>query len=88
MLKRVSHKLARRAAVAMAALVTAAVSARPIAAQEVAGRCTVADSIAVRGHVRVDVARIRTEAGLTPGAPLHFPTLQRASEALYPVGEF
>lgn len=88
MLKRVSQILARRALVALAVALTVVVTPRPAAAQDVAGRCTVADSIAVRGNVRVDEARIRTEAGLTTGSPLNFPILQRAIKALYQLGEF
>lgn len=61
---------------------------RPVAAQEVAGRCTTSDSIAVRGNSRVDDARIRTEVGLTKGATLNFPALQRSLKALYALGEF
>ncbi|AMW04884.1 outer membrane protein assembly factor BamA [Gemmatimonas phototrophica] len=94
MLKRVPQNFARWAArlavpAASALLSVASLAApRPLAAQEVAGRCTTTDSIAVRGALRVNEARIRTEAGLTKGNPLNFPTLQRSLKALYNMGEF
>lgn len=51
-------------------------------------RCMIPDSIAVRGNSRVDHARILSEAGLTPGMTLNFPTIQRVVKSLYQLGEF
>ena len=74
---------------AAVALVLAAVAGtRPLAAQEVMGRCTTPDSIAVRGNSRIADQKIRTEAGLTTGSALNFPTIQRAIKALYALNEF
>jgi outer membrane protein insertion porin family len=74
------------AAVALAAaLVLWPASAR---AQDVAGRCAAPDSVAFRGAVRVDEARVRTESGLTPGQALSFPVIQRVIKALYALNEF
>jgi outer membrane protein insertion porin family len=75
-------------AAAVAVVASALVLPRPLAAQEVAGRCTTSDSLAVRGNARVADARIRTEVGITKGATLNFPTLQRSLKALYALGEF
>ncbi|MBX9854938.1 MAG: hypothetical protein K2Y26_05410, partial [Gemmatimonadaceae bacterium] len=36
-------------------------------AQDASGRCATADSVVVRGNVRVEASRIRTEAGITQG---------------------
>jgi outer membrane protein insertion porin family len=76
-----------RIGVLAAAMLTVA-APDALSAQEVAGRCTTADSLAVRGNARVNEARIRTEAGITKGATLNFPTLQRTLKALYAMGEF
>ncbi|MBL0939756.1 MAG: outer membrane protein assembly factor BamA [Gemmatimonadaceae bacterium] len=57
-------------------------------AQDATGRCATPDSVAVRGNVRVDAARIRTESGMTNGMSLSFPPMQRALKALYQMGEF
>jgi len=89
MQKRIFRWAASRAAgIAVAALVAAIVSVRPLAAQDATGRCTTPDSIAVRGNGRVADQRIRTEAGLSIGAPLNFPAIQRAIKALYALNEF
>lgn len=58
------------------------------AQDEVASRCMVPDSVAVRGNVRVASSRIRSEAALEPGSALSFPGIQRALKALYKIGEF
>src|SRR6187402_2328399 len=71
-----------------ALLLAAAVASRPLAAQDVSGKCTLPDSIAVRGNNRVADQKIRTDAGLTAGATLNFPTVQRALKALYALNEF
>ena len=74
---------------AAVALVLAAVAGtRPLAAQQVMGRCTTPDSIVVRGNSRIADQKIRTEAGLTTGSALNFPTIQRAIKALYALNEF
>ncbi len=59
-----------------------------LGAQDVAGKCTAPDSIAVRGNVRVADSKIRTEAALTAGTPLNFPGVQRAIKAVYALNEF
>lgn len=72
----------------LAALLLSAASPSVARAQEVSGRCTTADSIAVRGQSRVAEAKIRAEAGLQTGVALNFPALQRAIKAVYRLGEF
>ncbi len=57
-------------------------------AQDIAGKCTAPDSIAVRGNSRVAESKIRTEADLTAGTPLNFPGVQRAIKAVYALNEF
>jgi len=57
-------------------------------AQDVTGRCTTPDSVAVRGNRRIADAKIRTEGGIVPGAPLNFPGVQRAIKAVYALNEF
>jgi outer membrane protein insertion porin family len=94
MLKRVPQTFARWAArfagpVAAATLSVVSLAApRTLVAQDTPGRCSTSDSLAVRGAVRVNEARIRTEAGITKGSALTFPVLQRAMKALYNMGEF
>jgi outer membrane protein insertion porin family len=68
----------------------AALMLRPASAhaQDVAGRCAAPDSVAFRGAVRVAEARVRTEAGLSPGQALSFPVIQRVIKALYALNEF
>ncbi len=73
---------------AAAAVLAVAVSWRPLAAQEVTGRCTTPDSIAIRGNLRIADQKIRSEAGIATGSPLNFPALQRAIKALYALNEF
>lgn len=73
---------------ALAAALALAATASPARAQDVAGRCATPDSVAFRGNVRVADARVRTEAGLSPGQALSFPVIQRAVKALYALEEF
>lgn len=80
-----------RRSAAATALVAAAASlafAPTAGAQEVTGRCTTPDSVAVRGNTRVANQTIRAEAGLQAGAPLNFPAIQRAIKAVYALNEF
>ncbi|MBL0172361.1 MAG: outer membrane protein assembly factor BamA [Gemmatimonadaceae bacterium] len=72
----------------MAAVLAMAVLSRPVSAQDVIGRCTTPDSIAIRGNSRIADQKIRTEAGLSVGSDLNFPTIQRAIKALYALNEF
>lgn len=89
MLKSVFRKAANSAVVtAVAAICVTAVPARPLAAQDVTGRCATPDSIVIRGNSRIADQRIRTEAALTIGTPLNFPAIQRALKALYALNEF
>ncbi len=89
MQKSVSHLLTRSAVGAAVALCLGTVGfSRPLAAQEVTGRCTTPDSLAVRGNVRIADQKIRTEAGLAPGTALNFPAIQRSIKALYALNEF
>ncbi len=89
MAKHVFRKAATSAVCTSAALLlAAAVAARPLAAQDVTGRCTLPDSIAVRGNNRIADQKIRTDAGLSAGATLNFPAVQRALKALYALNEF
>jgi outer membrane protein insertion porin family len=88
MLKRVSQKLVQWVLPAAAVLGAFLGSPRTLEAQDASGRCATADSVVVRGNVRVDASRIRTEAGITSGMQLSFPPLQRAIKALYQLGEF
>ena len=74
--------------IAVAAGLAAAVFGRPLAAQDMTGRCTTPDSIAVRGNNRIADQKIRTEAGLTVGSVLNFPVIQRAIRALYSLNQF
>ncbi len=67
--------------------------ALPLAAQDVAEAppaeaCTVPDSIAVRGNVRVPEASIRTQAGLRPGERITYRDVQRAIRDVFATGEF
>ncbi|MEQ1690649.1 MAG: outer membrane protein assembly factor BamA [Gemmatimonas sp.] len=83
------RRAATSAVCAAAALVLAAVGdVRPLAAQDVTGRCTTPDSIAIRGNSRIADQKIRTEAALSVGETLNFPTVQRAIKALYALNEF
>jgi outer membrane protein insertion porin family len=50
--------------------------------------CAVADSIAVRGNVRVDEATIRAEAGLIAGTQLNSRIVARAVRGLYQSGQY
>lgn len=89
MQKSVSHLLTRSAVGAAVALCLGTVGfSRPLAAQEVTGRCTTPDSLAVRGNARIADQKIRTEAGLAPGTALNFPAIQRSIKALYALNEF
>lgn len=57
-------------------------------AQDLTGRCSTPDSIAVRGNARLDAASVTVEAALVPGAQLNYRMLQRAIRDLYETGNF
>ncbi len=57
-------------------------------AQDMTGKCTTPDSIAIRGNSRIAESKIRTEGGITAGTPLNFPGVQRAIKAVYALNEF
>ena len=69
-----------------------AVASTPAFAQDAtqpgSGRCSIADSIAVRGNTRTSDATIRQEAGLSVGTPLNFTAVQRALRAVYALNQF
>lgn len=69
-------------------LLAAACLARTVGAQEVLGRCTTPDSIAVRGATRLGPAVVRTESGLSAGQVLNARTVSRAIKDLYETGNF
>ncbi|GAC1685053.1 MAG: outer membrane protein assembly factor BamA [Gemmatimonadaceae bacterium] len=65
--------------------------AAPGAAQQApssVGACARPDSVIVTGNARVSESSIRSDAGLTAGAPLTYPILQRAIKALFATGQF
>ncbi len=89
MQKNVLRVMANSAVSLVTAIVVGVTSfARPVSAQEVTGRCTTPDSLAVRGNARVADQKIRTEGGLSVGTALNYPILQRAIKALYALNEF
>lgn len=57
-------------------------------AQDMTGKCSTPDSIAIRGNSRVAESKIRAEGGMTAGTPLNFPGVQRAIKAVYALNEF
>jgi outer membrane protein insertion porin family len=60
-------------------------------AQEPGGQgpsCTVADTVVVRGNVRVDEPTIRAESGLIAGTQINSKVVGRAVKALYATGQF
>src|SRR6478736_9907669 len=70
-------------------LCLAAASARAFAQDtQQPGRCTVPDSIAIRGNNQVDEATIRGDAGLVGGATLNYRDIQRAIRAVFATGQF
>jgi outer membrane protein insertion porin family len=69
-------------------LCLAAVSAPALAQDTPLGRCSVPDSIAVRGNSHVDEATIRGDAGLVSGAALNYRDVQRAIRAVFATGQF
>lgn len=70
------------------ALVLAASAPLALRAQEASGPCAQPDSIVVRGNDRVSEGTIRADAGIAPGTPLNFRTVQGAIKALYATGNF
>ena len=57
-------------------------------AQETVGRCLTPDSVTVEGNRRVASATILSDAGLTKGMTLNFPTVQRAIKNAFQGGQF
>ena len=72
----------------LAGVVCAFGPVRQIAAQDVTGRCTTPDTVAIVGNARVADQRIRTEVGFPAGVTLSFPVIQRGIKALYALNEF
>ncbi|HEX2779046.1 MAG TPA: outer membrane protein assembly factor BamA [Gemmatimonadaceae bacterium] len=74
------------------AAIALALASAPLLAQDVTappgGRCTTPDSIAVRGNSRVSESSIRSNAGLSAGAPLNYRAVQRAVSGLFDTGDF
>jgi outer membrane protein insertion porin family len=60
----------------------------PLVAQETVGRCLAPDSVTVVGNRRVPSATILSDAGLTKGMTLNFPTVQRAIKNVFQGGQF
>jgi outer membrane protein insertion porin family len=69
-------------------LCLAAASAPALAQDTQTGRCTVPDSIAIRGNDHVDEASIRGDAGLVGGATLNYRDIQRAIRSIFATGQF
>ena len=70
-------------------LLCLAVASVPALAQDTPpGRCSVPDSIAIRGNSHVDEASIRGDAGLIAGANLNYRDIQRAIRAVFATGQF
>src|SRR5512138_1500624 len=70
-------------------LLCLAVASAPAFAQDAPpGRCSVPDSIAIRGNNHVDEATIRGEAGLVAGTSLNYRDIQRAIRAVFATGQF
>ena len=84
MQKRVSLRTAAFGALTLALSLLPGV----LRAQDMTGKCTTPDSIAIRGNSRVAESKIRTEGGITAGTPLNFPGVQRAIKAVYALNEF
>jgi outer membrane protein insertion porin family len=70
------------------ALLWALLAPPAVRAQDASSRCMTPDSVAIRGLDKVSEARVRTEASLTAGTPLNFPSIQRAIKALYALNLF
>ncbi len=65
------------------------VAGTPVLAQDDApGVCTMPDTVAVSGNVRVTDETVRTAAGLLPRTTLNFRDIQRAIKALFATGQF
>ncbi len=71
-------------------LLCLAAASAPALAQDTQqpGRCTVPDSIAIRGNNQVDEATIRGDAGLVGGATLNYRDIQRAIRSIFATGQF
>jgi len=54
----------------------------------VSGPCATPDSVVFRGNQRISETMLRGDAGISPGATLSFPVLQRAIKNLYATGQF
>jgi outer membrane protein insertion porin family len=71
-------------------LLCLAAASAPALAQDTQqpGRCTVPDSIAIRGNSQIDEATIRGDAGLVGGATLNYRDIQRAIRSIFATGQF
>jgi outer membrane protein insertion porin family len=72
-------------------VVLALAAGSPLFAQDPAAnvaRCLSPDTIIVRGNSRVERQRVVGSSGLTLGAPLNFPAIQRAIRDLFATGDF
>jgi len=69
-------------------LLAAMCLARTAGTQEVLGRCTTPDSVAVRGNSRLGAAVVRTESGLSSGQVLNARAVSKAIKDLYATGNF
>jgi outer membrane protein insertion porin family len=72
------------------ALLAAVASASAALAQDATavGPCTQPDSIQFRGNTRLGDGILRDDAGLTPGSPLNYRSIERAIKALYATLQF
>lgn len=72
------------------ALLTALVAGTGAGAQETAvtGPCATPDSVTFHGNSRITDAMLRGDAGIVPGTPLNYRTVQRAIKNLYVTGQF
>lgn len=77
-------------AAARIVLAVAAVTARPVRAQEreQLGRCALPDSVVVMGNARNTAQSVRDAAGLLPGAPLNARIIQLSIKSLYATGQY
>ncbi|MGH7499771.1 MAG: POTRA domain-containing protein, partial [Gemmatimonadales bacterium] len=80
----------QRLSLALLALLALSAAGRVARAQDVpvTGACATPDSIAFRGNQRISDALVRGDAGIAPGVPLNYRTLQRAIKQLYATSQF
>ncbi len=78
----------RRQYLALLSLLAAGGVAHAQGGVPVTGPCATPDSVAFRGNQRITDALLRGDAGILPGTPLNYRTLQRAIKQLYATGQF